>query len=83
MLVYDNILLNNGFVVPYSMNIDDYSILFLDNVDIDLFVFLEIIPDNEGVDMVSHLMVFLHCAHPFHLYYFHIQYNPLSLLLGV
>jgi L-rhamnose mutarotase len=36
--------------MPYSMNIDDYSI-FLDNVDIDLLVFLEIFLDNEGVDM--------------------------------
>jgi hypothetical protein len=52
MLVYDNILLNNGFVMPYSMNIDDYSILFLDNVAIDILIFLEIFPDNEGVDMV-------------------------------
>jgi len=42
------------------MNIDDYSIFFLDNVDIDLLVFLEIFLDNEGVNMVSHLMVSLH-----------------------
>jgi hypothetical protein len=76
VFVYNNILLNNGFVMPYSMNIDDYSIFFLDNVDIYLLVFLEIFPDNEGVDMVSHLTVFLHSAHPFHLYSFHIQWHP-------
>jgi hypothetical protein len=60
MLVSDNSFLNNGFVMPCSMNIDDYSIFFLDNVDIDLLVFLEIFLDNEGVNMVSHLMVSLH-----------------------
>jgi hypothetical protein len=38
-------------MMPYSMNIDDYSIFFLDNVDIDLILFLEIFLDNEGVDM--------------------------------
>jgi hypothetical protein len=39
-------------VIPYSINIDKYSILFFDNVDIDLLVFLEIFPGNEGFDMV-------------------------------
>jgi len=42
----------------------------LDNVDIDLIVFLEIFIGNEGVNMVSHLMVFLHPVHPFHLSFF-------------
>jgi hypothetical protein len=64
MLVYDSILLNNGFVIPYSMNIDEYYIFFLDNVDIDVIIFLEIFLGNE-VDMVSHLTVFLHFTHPF------------------
>jgi hypothetical protein len=52
MLVYDIILLNIGFVMPYSMNSNDYYIFFLVNVDLDLLVFLEIFLDNEGVDMV-------------------------------
>jgi hypothetical protein len=79
MLVYNNILLNNGFVMPYSMNIDDYSILFFDDVDIDIFVF----PDNEGIDMVSHLTIFLHFAHPFHLSSFKRQWNHLSSFFGL
>jgi hypothetical protein len=54
-------------IISCSMNIDNYSIFFLDNVDINLFVFLEIFLGNEGVDMVSHLTVFLHSAHAFHL----------------
>jgi hypothetical protein len=33
MLVSNNILLNNGFVMPCSMNIDEYYISILDNVD--------------------------------------------------
>jgi hypothetical protein len=70
MLVYDNILLNNGFVMPCSMNIEKYSIFFLDNVDINLFIFLKIFPGNEGVDMVSHLTILLHSTHTFHLYSF-------------
>jgi ABC-type anion transport system duplicated permease subunit len=49
------------------MNIDKYSIFFLDNVDIDLLVFLEIFQGNEGVEMASHFMVFLHYEHAFHL----------------
>jgi hypothetical protein len=81
MLVYDNILLNNGFLMSYSMNIDDYSIFFLDNVDIDLFVLLEIFIDNEGIYMVSQLIVCVHYAHPFHLSYLHRQCNPLFSLL--
>jgi hypothetical protein len=56
--------------MPYSMNIDEYSIFFLDNVDIDLLFFLEIFPSNDDVNMVSHLIVFLHSAHAFHLYSF-------------
>jgi hypothetical protein len=83
MLVYDNILLNNSFVMPYSMNINEYYIFFLDNVDIDLLVFLEIFPNNEGVNMLSHLTIFLHFAHPFHISSFHRQWNPLSSLLGL
>jgi hypothetical protein len=67
MLVYGNILFNNGFVMPCSMNIDNYSIFFLDNVDIDLLVFLEFFRRNEGVDMVSHLTVFIHSAHALHI----------------
>jgi hypothetical protein len=65
MLVYDNIFLNNGFVMACSMNIDKYSILFRHTVDIDLLFFLELFSGNEGVDMVSHLTIFLHSAHPF------------------
>jgi hypothetical protein len=70
MLVNDNILLNNSFVMPCSINIYKYSILFLDNVNIDLVVILDIFSGNEGVDMVSHFMVFLHSAHAFHISYF-------------
>jgi hypothetical protein len=66
MLVYGNILLNNGFVMPCSMNIEKYSIFSLDNVN-HLLVFLEIFPNDEGVNMVSNLTVFIHFAHPFHL----------------
>jgi hypothetical protein len=73
MLVYDNILLNNGFVIPYSINIYNYSIFFLDNDDIKLLFFLEIFLGNDGVDMASHLKVFLHSAHPFHLSSFQRQ----------
>jgi hypothetical protein len=83
MFVYDYILLNSGFVIPCSMNIDKYSMLFFGNPDIDLLVFLEIFPGNEGFNMVSHLMIFLHSAHAFHLYSFHRQWNPLSSLLGL
>jgi hypothetical protein len=83
MLVYDIILLDNGFVMPYSMNIDEYSIFFLNNVDNDLLVFLEIFLDNEGVDMVSHFTVFLHFAHPFHLSSFRRQRHPRSTFLGL
>jgi hypothetical protein len=68
MLVYDNILLNNGFLMQGSMNIDEDYIFFLYNSNIDLLVFLEIFLGNEGVDMVSHLMVFLYFAHTFLLY---------------
>jgi hypothetical protein len=83
MLVYYDILLNNGFVIPYSMNIGEYSIFFLDNDDIDVLVFLEIFPNNEGVDMVSHFTHFLHSAHPFHLSSFHRQSHPKSSFLGL
>jgi hypothetical protein len=34
-------------MMPCSMDIDDYSILFFVNVDIDILVFLEIFPCNE------------------------------------
>jgi hypothetical protein len=83
MLVYDNILLNHGFVMPCSMNIDKYSIFFIDNVDIDLLVFLEIFLDNEGVNMVSHLTIFLHSTHGFHISFFQGQWHPLYSLLGL
>jgi hypothetical protein len=76
-------MLKSGFLIPCSMNIDKYSIFFLNNVDIDLLVFLEIFPGNEGVNMVSHLTVFLHSSHAFHLSYFHIQGNPLSSFIGL
>jgi hypothetical protein len=81
MLVYDNILLNNGFLMPCSMNIDNHYIFFLDNVDIDLLVFLKIFLDNEGVDIISHLTYFLHFAHTFHPSYFQKQWHPLSFCL--
>jgi hypothetical protein len=83
VLVYDNSLLKNGFVIPCSMNIDNYSIFFVDNVDIHLLVFLEIFPNNEGVNMVSHLMVFLHSTYPLHLSTFQRQWHPLSSFLGL
>jgi hypothetical protein len=83
MLVYDNILLNNGFVMPYSMNIDEYSILFFDNADIDLLAFFEIFLDNDTIDMVSHLMFFLHSTHTFNLSSSHRHWNPLSSLIGL
>ena len=82
MLFYDNILLNNGFVMPCSMNIDNYSIFFLHNGDIDLLV-LEMFTSNEGVDMLSHFLVFLHSTHAFDLSYFQRQWNPLSSFLVI
>jgi hypothetical protein len=69
--------------MPYSMNIVDYSIFFLGNVDVDLLVFLENFLGNEGVDMVSHVMVFLHFAHPCHPSSFQGQCHPLSFVLGL
>jgi hypothetical protein len=45
--------------MPYSMTIVDYSIFFLGNVDVDLLVFLKNFLGNEGVNIVSHVMVFL------------------------
>jgi hypothetical protein len=66
LMVFDNILSNNGFVMHYSMNIIDYSIFFLGNVDVDLLVFLENVLGNEGVNTVSPLMVFLCPSHPYH-----------------
>jgi hypothetical protein len=59
-----------------SMNNDKYSIFFLHNVDIVLLVFLEMFPSNEGVDMVSHLTVFIHSSHAFHLSSFQRQWHP-------
>jgi hypothetical protein len=54
--------------MPCFMRIDEYSIFFLDNDDIDLLIFLEMFPNNEGVDMVSQiLMVFFHSAHTLYL----------------
>ena len=41
MLVYDNILLNIGFVIPCSMNIEKYSIFLLDNVDARFLAYLK------------------------------------------
>jgi hypothetical protein len=69
--------------MPCSMNIDKYSIFVLDNGDIGLLVFLEIFPGNEGVDMVSHLTIFLHSTHAFHLSSFQRHWHPLSFLLGL
>jgi hypothetical protein len=83
MLVYDNILLNNGFVMPFSMDIEKYYIFFLDKFCIHLLVFLEIFLDDEGVDMVSHLTVFLHSTHMAHLSYFQKQWHHLSSFLGL
>jgi hypothetical protein len=57
--------------MPCSMNIDKYSILFLDNTDIDLLFFLEMFIHNEGVYMVPLLMVFIYFACAFLVYYFH------------
>jgi hypothetical protein len=69
--------------MPCSMNIDKYSIFSLHNVDIVLLVFFEMFLGNEGADMVSHLMVFLHSARAFHLSSFQRQWNPRSSLLGL
>jgi hypothetical protein len=60
-------------VILYSKNINDYSIFFLDNDDINILVFLEIFLGNEGVGMVSHLKLFLHSAQQFHLSSFQRQ----------
>jgi hypothetical protein len=68
--------------MPFSMNIDKYSILFLNNVDIILLVFLEMFLGNEGVDTVSHLMIFLHSSHAFHISFFQRQWHPQSNFLG-
>jgi hypothetical protein len=65
-MIFYNIMLNNGFVMPYFMNIDEYYVFFLGNADIDLLVFLEIFFGNEGVDIASHLIVFLHSTQPYH-----------------
>jgi hypothetical protein len=65
------------------MNIVDYSILFPGNVDVDLLFFLGNFLGNEGVNMVSPLMVFLHSAHPYHQYSFQEIMYPLSYVLGL
>jgi hypothetical protein len=41
-------MLNNGFEMPYCLNIDEYFIFFLDNADLDLLVFLENFLGNMG-----------------------------------
>jgi hypothetical protein len=66
LLVFDNIRSNNGFVMPSSMTIVDNSIFFLSNVEVNIFVFLENFIGNEGIDRVSHVIVFLHFSHPCH-----------------
>jgi hypothetical protein len=43
----------------FSMNIENYSIFFIHNVDIDILVFLQMFPCNEGVNMVPLLKFFL------------------------
>jgi len=48
------------------MDMDDYSIFFLSNVDSNLVFFLENFPGNEVVNKVSPVIVFLHFAHPCH-----------------
>jgi hypothetical protein len=82
LLVSDNILSNNGYVTPCSMNIIEYSIFFLGNVDVDLLVFLKTILGNEGIDMVSPLMVFLCSSHPYHWSCFSRQWHPPSFVLS-
>ena len=57
-------------MMPYSMNIVDYSLFFLRDVNLDLPFFRENSPGNEGVDMVSPLMGSLHYSPPHHLYSF-------------
>jgi len=52
----DNILLHNGSLIPYSMNIAD-SAIFLGNFVVDLLVFLANFLGNERVNMVPPLMV--------------------------
>jgi len=71
------------FVMACAININEYSIFFIDDVDIDILFFLEIFLSNEGIDMVSLLMVFLHFAHPFHLSSFRRQWHLLSSFVGI
>jgi hypothetical protein len=56
--------------MPCSNNIGNYSIFLLGNVDVNLRIFLGNFFGNEGVDMASALMVFLHYAHPYHQSFF-------------
>jgi hypothetical protein len=62
--------------MPCSMNIENYVIFFLHDVDIVLLFLLEMFLGNEGVNIVSHLTFFLHSSHEFHLSYFQRQWNP-------
>jgi hypothetical protein len=48
------------------MDMDDYSIFFLVNVDSNFVFFLENFLGNEVANMVSPVIVFLHSAHPCH-----------------
>lgn len=72
-MVSNIVLLNKSLVMTYSINIVDYSLLFLGNVDVDILVFLENSIGIEGVDMVSPLVVSLYLAHPYHRVFF--RYN--------
>jgi hypothetical protein len=51
--------------------------------DISFLVFLENFLGNEGVDMVSQVMVFFHSTEPFHLSSFKREWHPQSSLLGL
>jgi hypothetical protein len=44
-------------MIPCSININDYFIFFHGNVNVNLVVFIENFLGNEGVDMVSPLMI--------------------------
>jgi hypothetical protein len=60
LLVSNNILLSNGSIMPCFMTIVEYFVFLLSSVDSDLLDFV----GNEGVDMVSPLMIpFILCTH--------------------
>jgi hypothetical protein len=65
------------------MNIVYYYISFLSNVDVKLRVLVEKYFGNEGVDMVLHVIIFLHSPHPLHLSSLHSKLHPLYSLIHI